>query len=170
MTGRLYNETAGKISALLVFLGFNMTFFIQFIMGSQGMPRRYYDYPDMPWLEPLHQASTIGSYVLGIGLAVVLWNGIWSWFKGKPAPGNPWGGATLEWTHTTSPPDHHNFHHTPLVTHGPYDYEVLFRPSGDSMGRRPRRAHPQRRGRRSAGDEQDRRRRHHRPARLLLGA
>ena len=134
MTGRLYNETAGKLSALLVFLGFNMTFFIQFIMGSQGMPRRYYDYPDMPWLEPLHQASTIGSYVLGVGLAVVLWNGIYSWFKGKPAPGNPWGGATLEWTHTTSPPDHHNFHHTPLVTHGPYDYEVLFQTSGDSRG------------------------------------
>ncbi len=134
MTGRLYNETAGKISALLVFLGFNMTFFIQFVMGSQGMPRRYYDYPDMPWMEPLHQASTIGSYVLGVGLAVVLWNGIYSWFKGKPAPGNPWGGATLEWTHTTSPPDHHNFHHTPLVTHGPYDYEVLFRSSGDSQG------------------------------------
>lgn len=134
MTGKLYNETLGKVSALLVFLGFNMTFFIQFVMGSQGMPRRYYDYPDMPWLEPLHQASTIGSYVLGLGLLVVLVNGIWSMFKGKPAPGNPWGGATLEWTHTTSPPDHHNFHHTPLVTHGPYDYEVLFQTSGDSQG------------------------------------
>ena len=135
MTGKLYNETLGKISALLVFLGFNMTFFIQFVMGSQGMPRRYYDYPDMPWLEPLHQASTIGSYVLGLGLLVVLVNGILSLRKSntKLAPGNPWGGATLEWTHTTSPPDHHNFHHTPLVTHGPYDYEVLFRTSGDSQ-------------------------------------
>ena len=136
MTGRLYNETLGKVSALLVFLGFNMTFFIQFIMGSQGMPRRYYDYPDMPWLEPLHRASTIGSYVLGLGLLVVLVNGLLSLRKkgAKLAPGNPWGGATLEWTHTTSPPDHHNFHHTPLVTHGPYDYEVLFRTSGDSAG------------------------------------
>ncbi|PAP78385.1 cytochrome c oxidase subunit I [Rubrivirga marina] len=134
MTGRLYNETLGKISALLVFLGFNMTFFIQFVMGSQGMPRRYYDYPDMPWLEPLHQASTIGSYVLGLGLLVVLVNGMLSLRKKTPrAPGNPWGGATLEWTHTTSPPDHHNFHHTPLVTHGPYDYEVLFQTSGDSQ-------------------------------------
>ncbi|MGB3544236.1 MAG: cytochrome c oxidase subunit I [Rubrivirga sp.] len=133
MTGRLYNETLGKVSALLVFLGFNMTFFIQFVMGSQGMPRRYYDYPDMPWLEPLHQASTIGSYVLGVGLLVVLVNGLWSLKKGKLAPGNPWGGATLEWTHCTTPPDHHNFHHTPLVTHGPYDYEVLFKSSGDSQ-------------------------------------
>ena len=135
MTGRLYNETLGKVSALLVFVGFNMTFFIQFIMGSQGMPRRYYDYPDMPWLEPLHQASTIGSYVLGVGLLVVLVNGLLSLRKGsRRAPGNPWGGATLEWTHTTSPPDHHNFHRTPLVTHGPYDYEVLFQTSGDSAG------------------------------------
>ena len=135
MTGRLYNETMGKVSALLVFVGFNMTFFIQFIMGSQGMPRRYYDYPDMPWLEPLHQASTIGSYVLGVGLLVVLVNGLLSLRKGaRRAPGNPWGGATLDWTHTTSPPDHHNFHRTPLVTHGPYDYEVLFKTSGDSAG------------------------------------
>ena len=134
MTGRLYDERLGQISALLVFLGFNMTFFIQFVMGSQGMPRRYYDYPDMPWLEPLHQASTIGSYVLGLGLLVVLVNGLLSLRKSTPkAPGNPWGGATLEWTHTTSPPDHHNFHHTPLVTHGPYDYEVLFHTSGDGQ-------------------------------------
>lgn len=135
MTGRLYNETLGKVSALLVFIGFNMTFFIQFVMGSQGMPRRYYDYPDMPWLQPLHQLSTIGSYVLGVGLLVVLVNGLLSLRKGaRRAPGNPWGGATLEWTHTTSPPDHHNFHRTPLVTHGPYDYEVLFQTSGDSAG------------------------------------
>jgi len=132
MTGKLYNQTAGKVSALLVFVGFNLTFFIQFIMGSQGMPRRYYDYPDMEWLQPLHQVSTVGSYVLGIGLLVVLINGIWSMFKGKPAPGNPWGGATLEWTHCTTPPDHHNFHHTPLVTHGPYDYNVLFSGDGQS--------------------------------------
>ena len=134
MTGKLYNETLGKVSALLVFVGFNLTFFIQFVMGSQGMPRRYHDYPDMPWLEPLHQVSTIGSYVLGLGLLVVLVNGLLSLRKKTPkAPGNPWGGATLEWTHTTSPPDHHNFHHTPLVTHGPYDYEVLFKTSGDSQ-------------------------------------
>jgi cytochrome c oxidase subunit 1 len=130
----MYNETAGRIGAAFVFVGFNLTFFPQFILGSQGMPRRYYDYPDMPWLEPLHRASTIGSYVLGLGLLVVLVNGLWSLRTRAPrAPGNPWGGATLEWTHTSSPPDHHNFHHTPLVTHGPYDYEVLFASSGDSQ-------------------------------------
>ncbi|MFN3595800.1 MAG: cytochrome c oxidase subunit I [Rubricoccaceae bacterium] len=126
MTGRLYNERLGQWSALLTFLGFNMTFFVQFIMGSQGMPRRYYDYPDTPWLEPLHQISTIGSWVLALGLMLVLINGIHSLFRGRLAPGNPWGAATLEWTHCTSPPDPHNFHRTPLVTHGPYDYDVLF--------------------------------------------
>ena len=130
MTGRLYNERLGKISALLVFVGFNMTFFIQFIMGSQGMPRRYYDYPDMPWLQPLHQISTIGSWVLAAGLLCVLVNGLTSLRKkGKLAPGNPWGAVSLEWSMCTSPPDPHNFHRTPLVTHGPYDYEVLFGPS-----------------------------------------
>jgi cytochrome c oxidase subunit 1 len=133
MTGRLYNETLGKISALLVFVGFNMTFFIQFIMGSQGMPRRYYDYPDMPWLEPLHQVSTMGSWVLGLGLLCVLVNGLWSLGKsGKLAPGNPWGAVTLEWAQCSSPPDPHNFHRTPLVTHGPYDFEVLFGGDGQS--------------------------------------
>ncbi|HEX9952674.1 MAG TPA: cytochrome c oxidase subunit I [Rubricoccaceae bacterium] len=126
MTGRLYNERLGQISALLVFVGFNMTFFIQFILGSQGMPRRYYDYPNMPWLQPLHQASTIGSWVLAAGLLCVLFNGLWSLKRGKLAPGNPWGAVTLEWAQCTSPPDPHNFHRTPLVTHGPYDFEVLF--------------------------------------------
>ncbi|MEO1630717.1 MAG: cbb3-type cytochrome c oxidase subunit I, partial [Bacteroidota bacterium] len=134
-TGKLYHEGMGVASAVLVFIGFNMTFFIQFVMGSQGMPRRYADYPDLPWLEPLHQFSTIGSYVLGLGLLLVLFNGIWSLFKGKPAPGNPWGGASLEWTHTTSPPDPHNFSRTPLVTHGPYDYYTVFNGAGDgAMG------------------------------------
>ena len=132
MTGRMYSQRWGKISAVVVFVGFNLTFFIQFIMGSQGMPRRYYDYPDMEWLQPLHQVSTIGSYVLGLGLMIVLLNGIWSMFRGKLAPGNPWGAATLEWTHCTTPPDHHNFHRTPLVTHGPYDYNVLFSGDGQS--------------------------------------
>jgi cytochrome c oxidase subunit 1 len=133
MTGRLYNETLGKWSALLVFIGFNMTFFIQFIIGSQGMPRRYADYPDMPWLEPLHQVSTIGSWVLGVGLLLVLINGIWSLRSGRLAPGNPWGAVTLEWLRCTSPPDPHNFHRTPLVTHGAYDYHALFG-SGDGAG------------------------------------
>ena len=67
-------------------------------------------------------------------LLLVLINMFWSMRRGPLAPGNPWGAATLEWTHTTSPPDHHNFHRTPLVTHGPYDYQVLFASSGDGAG------------------------------------
>ncbi|MDX1439433.1 MAG: cytochrome c oxidase subunit I [Rubricoccaceae bacterium] len=133
MTGRLYNEKLGKWSAIFVFFGFNLTFFIQFIMGSQGMPRRYYDYPDMPWLEPLHQVSTVGSWFLAIGLMMVLVNGIISLRRGKLAPGNPWGAVTLEWSHCTTPPDPHNFHHTPLVTHGPYDYYAIFKGDGAAM-------------------------------------
>jgi len=131
ITGRLYHEKMGIASAILVFFGFNLTFGTQLILGSQGMPRRYYDYPDMPWLQPLHQASTVGSWMLALGLLIVLVNGLWSMRRGRFAPGNPWGGATLEWTHTTSPPDMHNFHRTPLVTHGPYDYAVLF---GEASG------------------------------------
>ncbi|CAN5492034.1 cytochrome c oxidase subunit I [soil metagenome] len=132
MTGRLYHETLGRLSALVVFLGFNLTFFTQFILGSQGMPRRYHDYPDLPYLEPLHTASTIGSWILGAGLLMVLVNGIWSLKRGRLAPGNPWGAATLEWTHCTTPPDPHNFKRTPLVTRGPYDFHALF--TGDGAG------------------------------------
>src|SRR6056297_2972532 len=130
MFGRMMSERWGRISAVVVFFGFNMTFFTQFILGSQGMPRRYFTYLEQ--FHDLHIVSTVGSWFLGLGLLLVLGNMIWSLFKGKPAPGNPWGAATLEWTHTTSPPDHHNFHRTPLVTHGPYDYDVLF--SGDGAG------------------------------------
>jgi cytochrome c oxidase subunit 1 len=123
MTGKMYNETAGKIAAVLVFIGFNLTFFPQFIMGSRGMPRRYYDYPEE--FEIYHQLSTLGSYVLAVGLFMILGYMIWSLVKGKVAPQNPWGALTLEWTHTTTPPDPHNFHHTPVVTRGPYDYHLV---------------------------------------------
>ncbi|NNE68896.1 MAG: cytochrome c oxidase subunit I [Rhodothermales bacterium] len=137
MFGRMYNETLARIAALLVFIGFNLTFFPQFIMGSRGMPRRYYDY--LPEFEIFHQLSTLGSYVLGVGLFMILGYGIHSLFRGKKAPANPWGALTLEWTHTDSMPDPHNFHHTPVVTRGPYDYHLapeLFNDgvSGDGAG------------------------------------
>ncbi len=136
MFGRMMNEFWGRISALLVFVGFNVTFFTQFVMGTQGMPRRYYTYIDA--FHDLHMISTVGSWILGLGLLLVLINMLWSLKAGRLAPGNPWGAATLEWTHATSPPDHHNFHRTPLVTHGPYDYNVLFGVGGDgARGREP---------------------------------
>jgi len=132
MTGKMYHELTGKIGAALIFVGFNVTFFTQFILGSQGMPRRYYDYP--VGYETLHQISTVGSWVLALGLFSILGNAIWSLWKGPKAPANPWAAATLEWTNTTSPPDPHNFHHTPLVTRGPYDYHLadeVFGEGGD---------------------------------------
>ena len=120
ITGKMYNETAGKIAAALIFIGFNVTFFVQFILGSQGMPRRYYDYP--AGFETLHQVSTVGSWILAAGLFLVLGTWIHSLAWGGKAPANPWAAATLEWTNATSPPSPHNFQRTPLVTRGPYDY------------------------------------------------
>jgi cytochrome c oxidase subunit 1 len=134
ITGRMYSEVPGRIAAVLIFLGFNLTFFPQLIMGAKGMPRRYYDYDTefTIW----HQLSTYGSWLLGAGLLMVATYMIWSLFKGKKASPNPWGAATLEWTHTGRRPDPHNFRQTPLVTRGPYDYylaEDLFG-GGDGVG------------------------------------
>lgn len=123
ITGKMYNETMGRISAALIFIGFNLTFFPQLILGSQGMPRRYHDY--LETFHSLHLTSTIGSWVLAAGLFIVLFTFIHSLRKGKRAPANPWGAATLEWTHASSPPSPHNFISPPVVTHGPYDFDAV---------------------------------------------
>jgi len=120
MFGKMYDEKWGKIGWLLTFLGFNLTFFIQFVAGAQGMPRRYADYP--PEFEPYHIISTLGSYVLTVGLFVILFNWIHSLKKGAKAPANPWGSNSLEW-HTASPPPHHNFDEEVEGT-DPYDYRA----------------------------------------------
>jgi cytochrome c oxidase subunit I len=117
MFGKMYNETVAKVAWFLIFVGFNLTFFIQFIAGSQGMPRRYADY--LPEFAFYHKFSTVGSYVLAIGLFLVLFNWIHSLVAGRKAPQNPWGGNTLEW-HTSSPPPHDNFKQDPHVTE-PYE-------------------------------------------------
>ncbi|MBK6515064.1 MAG: cytochrome c oxidase subunit I [Polyangiaceae bacterium] len=119
MTGRMYHETPAKIACALIFVGFNMTFFTQFFLGTRGMPRRYHTYLDQ--FQPLHAFSTFGSWVLGAGLFLVLFTFIHSLLKGERAPKNPWGGKSLEWE-TSSPPPTENFHRTPVVTHGPYDF------------------------------------------------
>ena len=124
MFGVNYSEKAGKIGALLVFIGFNMTFFNQFILGQQGMPRRYYTY--LPQFQQQHVLSTIGAYVLGAGL---LWTAIYlihSLFRGEKATSNPWRGVSLE-GHTQSPPIQHNFHEAPVVTSDPYDFPEIDR-------------------------------------------
>jgi len=119
MTGKMYSETMGRISWFLVFVGFNVTFFPQFILGAKGMPRRYYNY--LPQFETLHRTSTVGSWILGLGFLLMAVYLIHSLVKGKKAPSNPWNARTLEWM-TSSPPIGENFNYTPVVTHGPYDF------------------------------------------------
>jgi cytochrome c oxidase subunit 1 len=119
ITGRLYNERVGAIACLIVFIGFNMTFFTQFILGSRGMPRRYYNYLDQ--FQPLHAFSTVGSWVLGFGLLLAAINLARSLRRPMNAGPNPWGGASLEWQ-AASPPITENFHDTPVAKHGPYDF------------------------------------------------
>lgn len=119
MTGKMYSEMLGNLGCLLTFVGFNVTFFSQFFLGSQGMPRRYFTY--LPQYETLHVVSTIGSQILGLGLFVTLYCLIHSLIAGKKAPANPWGGLSLEWS-TQSPPIEHNFHGQPVCDRGPYDY------------------------------------------------
>lgn len=117
MTGKMYSEKVGAIACALIFIGFNLTFFIQFVAGSQGMPRRYASY--MPIYETYHQVSTGGAFVLATGLFLVLFNWIHSLLYGKPAPANPWGANTLEWQ-CSSPPPYDNFAQTPEAG-DPYD-------------------------------------------------
>ena len=121
ITGRMYNELWGQISGVVVFIGFNVTFFTQFFLGSRGMPRRYYNY--LVEFEGLHRISTVGAYILGAGLFLALFTLVHAMFRGAKAPQNPWGALTLEWTDAASPPIEHNFHHAPKVTRGAYDYE-----------------------------------------------
>jgi cytochrome c oxidase subunit 1 len=120
MFGRMYDETWGRIAAGLIFVGFNTTFFTQFVMGVQGMPRRYYNY--LPEFKLYHQLSTLGSFVMGVGFMVAAAVLVHSLFRGRLAPANPWGAATLEWQ-TASPPPHDNFATTPPVG-DPYDVEA----------------------------------------------
>jgi cytochrome c oxidase subunit 1 len=121
ITGKMYSEVSGALGCALIFVGFNVTFFTQFVMGSQGMPRRYYDYIEQ--YASYHMISTVGSYIMAVGFLVTAYCLIHSLFKGKQAPANPWGARSMEWM-TSSPPIHHNFDETP-VARDPYDFESL---------------------------------------------
>ncbi len=122
ISGKLYPEGLARLSALIVFLGFNLTFFPQFVLGYMGMPRRYAAYP--PEWQALNVLSTAGASILGIGYLLPLCYLIWSWRYGPPAPPNPWRATGLEWQ-TSSPPPKHNFEVTPIVTRKAYDYEGM---------------------------------------------
>jgi cytochrome c oxidase subunit 1 len=119
MFGRMYNEKLGAIGAALVFIGFNVTFFTQFLLGTRGMPRRYYNYLDQ--FQPLHAFSTYGSWILGAGLFLTAGYLLATFRKPMDAPKNPWGGRTFEWE-ADSPPTTHNFDFDPVLKHGPYDF------------------------------------------------
>ncbi|HYC00924.1 MAG TPA: cytochrome c oxidase subunit I [Candidatus Limnocylindrales bacterium] len=122
ITGRLYNDIAAKTAALLIFIGFNLTFFPQFIAGYAGMPRRYHYYPEE--YQVLNVLSTAGASVLGIGYLLPLIYLLASLRFGRHASRNPWGAFGLEWM-IQSPPTPHNFDHTPTVTWEPYDYPEI---------------------------------------------
>lgn len=120
ITGRLYPEFWGKISAGIVFLGFNLTFFPQFVLGWLGMPRRYYHYP--PEFQVLNVFSTAGASILGVGYLLPALYLLWSLKYGAEAGGNPWKATGLEWT-TPSPPPETNFPAAPRVDAPPYAYD-----------------------------------------------
>ena len=121
MFGRMYNETVARVGWFLVFVGFNATFLPQFWIGMNGMPRRYYNYQAEYTLG--HQMSTVGSWIIALGLFIAFGNLLIAAFRGAKAPQNPWGARTLEWTDAASPPITHNFTKEPVVTEGPYDYQ-----------------------------------------------
>jgi cytochrome c oxidase subunit I len=133
MTGKMYPETLGRISAAIIFIGFNFTFFPQFILGYLGMPRRYYAY--VPEFQVLHVLSSGGALVLGVGFILPLFYLTWSIKYGKKAPNNPWMAYGLEWQ-TSSPPPTENFTFDPVVTTEAYEYEHVeeIRNAGKSAG------------------------------------
>jgi cytochrome c oxidase subunit 1 len=119
ITGKLYPEGWARFSAVLVFVGFNLTFFPQFILGYLGMPRRYHVYDE--GFQVLNVMSSAGASILAVGYLFPMCYLIWSLKYGKPASANPWGAVGLEWL-TPSPPPPHNFTRTPYVDWEAYDY------------------------------------------------
>lgn len=130
MTGKSYNEPLAKLSCFLVFLGFNVTFLPQFVMGTRGMPRRYHNYfvegePELTaFFQACHQWSTVGAFILAAGLFLALFYLTASLLFGKKAVQNPWGGSGLEWK-VPSPPTHHNFEGAVPDIASVYDYDRI---------------------------------------------
>ncbi len=120
ITGRMYPEIWGRVSAVIVFLGFNLTFFPQFVMGYLGMPRRYHAYP--PEFQIMHILSSAGASILALGFTLPLFYLAWSLKYGEKVGNNPWGAVGLEWE-TASPPPPENFTYTPVIEHEAYSFE-----------------------------------------------
>ena len=116
--GKMYPEKLARFGAFLVFLGFNLTFLPQFVLGYLGMPRRYYNYE--PRYQPLHIMSTIGSWILASGILLTFGYLLWAIKHGRKAAANPWGAKSLEWQ-IPSPPPTENFLTPPVIT-DPYPY------------------------------------------------
>jgi cytochrome c oxidase subunit I len=119
ISGRLYPEKLGQLAALIMYIGFNLTFFPQFIVGYLGMPRRYHAYA--PEFQIYNVLSTAGASILGVGYLLPIIYFAWSIKYGKKAPENPWNATGLEWQ-TLSPPPKHNFENLPVVDTEPYQY------------------------------------------------
>jgi len=114
ITGRMMDDTLGKIGFWMIFLGFQLAFFPMHFAGLLGMPRRVYTYPAGLGLELPNLLSTIGAFVVGASVVLFVVNALWSYFRGVPAPDNPWGASSLEWA-VSSPPPVYNFQHIPVV-------------------------------------------------------
>jgi len=119
ITGRLYPEGWGRFAAILMFFGFNLTFFPQYLLGYEGMPRRYHEYP--PEFQLLNVLSSAGASILAAAYLLPPCYLLWSLFRGARASDNPWQATGLEWR-TSSPPPPHNFEQTPTVETPPYAY------------------------------------------------
>ncbi len=122
MFGKMYNEKVAKTGVIILTVGFLMLYFPFFILGYEGMPRRYFDY--LPQFQSLQVFSTVGSWVMISGIITIIVNLIHAFRKGEKASANPWGGITLEWQ-VPSPPPLENFDVIPTITHNPYDYSAL---------------------------------------------
>jgi cytochrome c oxidase subunit 1 len=130
-TGKMYNESLGRLCAIGVFVGFNTTFLPQFVMGARGMPRRYWDYD--PQYQIFHQISTIGAFILGISMFITVCYLMASFWTGTKAARNPWGGSSLEWQAPT-PPTLYNFEEPPVL-HELYNYDDLIEVQPDRWER-----------------------------------
>src|SRR5262245_61807402 len=122
ITGRLYSEALGRTSALIIFIGFNLTFFPQFVLGQLGMPRRYHAYP--PEFQVLHVLSSAGASILAVGFIMPAFYLLYSLKYGERAGATPWMAAGLEWQ-TPSPLPTENLTYQPIVMHEPYEFEQV---------------------------------------------